>query len=31
MFLYEYELGKASDIIARELFKLKRGESLGLY
>jgi len=27
MLLYEYELGKASDIIARELFKLKPGET----
>ncbi len=27
MFLYEYELGKAGDIIARELFKLKAGET----
>ena len=27
MFLYQYELGKASDIIARELFKLKPGET----
>lgn len=27
MFLYEYELGKAADILARELFKLKPGET----
>jgi len=27
MFLYEYELGKASDILTRELFKLKPGET----
>lgn len=27
MFLYEFELGKASDILVRELFKLKEGET----
>jgi len=27
MFLYKYELGKASDILTRELFKLKPGET----
>ena len=27
MFRYEYELGKAADILARELFKLKPGET----
>lgn len=27
MFLYEYELGKAADILVRELFKLKSGET----
>ena len=27
MFLYEYELGKASDTLVRELFKLKAGET----
>ncbi|HOB89341.1 MAG: aminopeptidase [Bacillota bacterium] len=27
MFLYEYELAKASDILTRELFKLKPGET----
>jgi len=27
MFLYEYELGKASSILTRELFKLKPGET----
>jgi len=27
MFFYEYELGKASDILTRELFKLKPGET----
>ncbi|MCD6473160.1 aminopeptidase [Candidatus Aerophobetes bacterium] len=27
MFFYEYELGKASDILTRELFKLKKGET----
>ena len=27
MFLYEYELGKAADILTRELFKLKPGET----
>jgi len=26
MFLYQYELGKACDILVRELFKLKCGE-----
>jgi len=27
MVLYEYELGKAADILTRELFKLKPGET----
>jgi len=30
MFLYEYELGKAADVLTRELFKLKPGETFVL-
>jgi len=27
MFLHDYELGKAADVLTRELFKLKPGET----
>jgi len=30
MFLYEYELGKASDTLIRDLFRLGRGESIAI-